>query len=63
MPKSAFSGWQKSDRANRFGHVELALELLDPFWCWVMRRMSAAGRNIVAEERLVRRDRVGLAAL
>jgi hypothetical protein len=41
-------------------HVELALELLDPFWCRVMRRMGAAGLHIVAEERLVRRDRVEL---
>jgi hypothetical protein len=31
-------------------HVELAIELLDPFWCRVMRRMGAAGLHIVAEE-------------
>ena len=38
-------------------HVELALELVDPFLLRLMRRMGAAG-HVVDEERLVGRGRV-----
>ena len=40
-------------------HVELALELVGPFLRDVVRRMGGAGR-VVQEERLVRRDRLGV---
>ena len=41
-------------------HVEPALELVDPLLRRVMRRVAGAGR-VVEEERLLRRDRLGVA--
>ena len=41
-------------------HVEAALELLDPLRRRVVRRVAGAGR-VVEEERLLRRDRLGVA--
>src|SRR5207244_3190501 len=40
-------------------HVELALELVDPFLLGVMRRVTSA-RNVIDEERLIGRSRVEL---